>query len=388
MEHIDLTGRQFGEWVVLEPCGQDKWLCKCSCGTIKQVSGRNLRAGKTKCCGCKGKNYRQDLSGKTFGQWTVIDYAGNHKWNCVCSCGKHAQVFSQNLLKGRSTSCGCANVVDIQGKRYGLLTVLEKNGRDKNGRTLWLCKCDCGNIVTVSGKSLRSGNTTSCGRKNANKTADLTGKRFGRLVVLKREDIISKSGKKSVAWRCKCDCGNYTVIRAGNLASGSTKSCGCLANECNPPIMVKHNGSKSRLYSIWKGIKGRCLNKNLKAYHYYGGRGIKICDEWKNDFASFRDWALQNGYSKNLTIDRIDVNGNYEPSNCRWATWKEQANNTRSNRYINYKGKKYSLSEGARLANMDYRIFCNRLYNGWSVEKAVESPWKRIKKEVSRGVEE
>jgi hypothetical protein len=202
------------------------------------------------------------------------------------------------------------------------------------------------------------------------KLIDLTGQKFDKLTVIKRD--CSKNGK--ALWLCRCDCGNEIIVNSNSLRSGNTHSCGCLQKEIVKNIGLankKHGMFGTRLYQIWADMKRRCENKNFEQYHYYGGRGIKVCDEW-NSFLVFQQWANLNGYRDDLTLDRIDPDGDYYPDNCRWATWEEQENNRRNNHLLTYNGKTQTISQWARETNIPKNTLLARInYLNWDIEKAL-----------------
>lgn len=205
---------------------------------------------------------------------------------------------------------------------------------------------------------------------------DLTGQRFGRLTVLERD----YSDTKNVTWICQCDCGNKVRVRSGNLCSGNTQSCGCLFLD----KVTKHGGTlnkhKSRLYHIWNDMKARCYCETEPSYKNYGARGIIVCEEWKNDYASFMNWAILNGYDETLprgtcTLDRIDVNSNYCPENCRWITHKQQQSNKTNNHLIEYNGEMHTVTEWSELLNINVSTIRGRLFiRGWDVDKTFNTP--------------
>jgi len=199
---------------------------------------------------------------------------------------------------------------------------------------------------------------------------DLVGEVFSQLTVIEQaEDYVSTDGKHHAQWLCRCSCGKMCVASASNLRTGNTKSCGHIVKDHS----VRHGGRHTRLYSIWTNMKDRCYNPNTDTYNSYGRRGITVCEEWKNDFGVFRDWALENGYDDSLTIDRIDNDGNYCPENCRWVDAKTQANNRRSSVYVTVDGITRSLAAWADELGKSRSIFHARakLYHT-SVEEQVE----------------
>jgi hypothetical protein len=210
------------------------------------------------------------------------------------------------------------------------------------------------------------------------KLIDLSGRKFNRLLVI---NFSHMKGKHSY-WKCECDCGNDKITRADCLKNNTVKSCGCLNREANG---VKHGQHGTKLYHVWAGVKDRCNNPNAKHFKHYGGRGISICEEWKVDYIIFFNWAMEKGYKEGLTIERIDVNGNYEPSNCKWITQKEQAKNTTRNRKITYDGQTLNITEWAEELGINRNTLNARLNKAnvnikEAFTKPVESKVQRLSK--------
>lgn len=202
------------------------------------------------------------------------------------------------------------------------------------------------------------------------KRLDLTNKEYGRLVVLSL--TYTKNGR--TFWNCKCSCGNEKIILGKDLQNGHIRSCGCLRVETSKSRMTTHGATDSRLYNIWTSMKARCeTSKKQKFIKDYQNRGIKICAEW-HDFSVFQKWALENGYKENLSIDRIDNNGNYCPENCRWADNFTQANNKRNNHWLTYNNKTQTIAQWSKELGMKYNALNERLRKGWSVERALSTP--------------
>lgn len=203
---------------------------------------------------------------------------------------------------------------------------------------------------------------------------DLTGKRFGRLVVLGyagRER--SRGGHSRSMWYCECDCGEPKTLSTGNLTSGNTRSCGCLKTDRNVEYFTTHGMSKTKLYSVWGTMKDRCYSPDSKGYQNYGGRGIEMCQSWKDSFKNFYEWAIKSGYKDGVTIERKDVNGNYEPDNCCWIPKADQSKNRRNCHYITYHGITKTLSEWSRELHIDRECLRNKEKELGDGELAIEA---------------
>ncbi len=295
-----------------------------------------------------------NLEGARFGSLTVKEYAfsrnGKRYWNCVCDCGNTAQVSSSDLRTGNTKTCGCGKyaysvenlkgakkpAIPMVGKRFGRLLVTGNAGRNERGNLLYSCVCDCGKSVIALGSLLRNGGTKSCGclatekRKEigkaskgraSSKVPDLAGKIFGLLTVIQRD---GSNAHGQALWLCRCECGKETHVTTTKLNSGATKSCGCLGLKHATEAKIKHGQSGTPLYRVFKTMHNRCERKSTKEFRWYGAKGVRLCDDWK-EFQPFYDWAMSNGYRHGLTIDRINPDGDYEPSNCRWITRQENS---------------------------------------------------------------
>ena len=267
------------------------------------------------------------------------------------------------------------NANDIGGKKFGRLKAIKPTKDRVDGKVVWLCECECGNKHKVASRDLKSGNTKSCGCLTGGVT-DIKGNKYGMLIVIKKVNIESKDG---AYWLCGCKCGKEKTILGSSLRAGRTKSCGCLHKQKTS----KHNKSNTRFYGIWQHMKKRCNQKDDQNYPLYGGRGIEVSKRWQ-EFENFMEDMYESykehikKFGKNNTqIERVDNNKGYNKSNCKWATRKQQANNTRTNRFIKYNGKRQTLAQWSREKDIKYPTLRSRLDNGWSIERALEESVNR-----------
>lgn len=197
---------------------------------------------------------------------------------------------------------------------------------------------------------------------------DITGTEFGRLTV---SSFAGKASNGHTLWKCICACGGTTTTSRSNLVSGKVVSCGCKRREQASQLNRTHGKSKTRLYRIYSNIISRTENTNVPCYPYYGGRGIRLCKAWRDSFEVFADWARQNGYNGQLTIDRIDNSLGYSPENCRWVSWQEQFNNRRNTLRLSYRGEIQTIRDLSELSGVPSKKIYGRLSDGWTVEEAI-----------------
>lgn len=211
------------------------------------------------------------------------------------------------------------------GERYGRLLVVERVRKKNNKRTFWRCLCDCGNSYVARADNLQKLSSCGCSNNEIDKAENLVGRVFNRLTVVKRE---SNSSNRQSRWFCRCKCGGSVVARRDGLINGTTISCGCAYIEKVAKNSTTHGYARTRTYQSWQHMKDRCLNVNNLSYKYYGGRGITVCRRWVNSFENFLE--DMGDRPKNSSLDRIDNNGIYEPTNCKWSSHKAQAMNRRT----------------------------------------------------------
>lgn len=210
------------------------------------------------------------------------------------------------------------------------------------------------------------------------KESDYIGKKYNKLTVKSFE---GKDNFGNHIVDCDCDCGNSKNVLLRDIRKGITKSCGCLQKEVAKGMKVTHGLTGTRLYNIWCNMKERCYNSSVPAYENYGGRGITVCDEWKDGIVAFHNWAKDNGYSDKLTLERLDVNKGYSPDNCTWITKGDQARNTRNSKHINLFGETKTISEWCRDSRtVGKDTFYKRIKQGMAPEEALTAPLMRGRK--------
>lgn len=270
---------------------------------------------------------------------------------------------------------------DLSGQKFNHLTVNKTFSRLTNGLFVSYskCLCECGNIIILRSSNIVRGRSISCGCLHKN-TLDLRGKRFGRWIAIKH--ITGRNGQDG-RWLCQCDCGTEKTIVTWTLTSGQSQSCGCLRDFLtkNYPANKVHGKSDHYLFNTWEGIKRRCYNPTDPAFKYYGGRKskpIKLFHNWINSFQSFYDYiimTLGERPTKKHTLDRCDNSKGYRPGNLRWATWTQQARNTRKNILVEYNNTNMVLSELSEKTGRPYMLLYNRICNlNWNVDRAVSKP--------------
>ena len=276
------------------------------------------------------------------------------------------------------------NVNDYIGKKFGLLTVIGQSPKTNPYSNRFDFQCDCGNIISECPGRVLYGHKKSCGKCRKRNTSyeleqritNSIGMKFGKLTII---GVSHKNGSGKNYAKCKCECGNIIDVLPNSLFNNESKSCGC--SKLNNPMLAnnkstssgnyKDGRTKHSLYGTWTQMINRCENQKSKHYDRYGGRGIKVCEEW-HDFWSFVKWSDSIGGKPNgYTLDRIDNDGNYCPENCRWSDWETQTSNKSSNRYITYNGKTQTIHQWSIDIGLNEQTLTNRINRGWSIERAL-----------------
>lgn len=251
------------------------------------------------------------------------------------------------------------------GMRFGKLSVISKAEPNRAGGKQWLCKCDCGNDLILYDSVLRKHHVGSCG---CTERVDLSGQRFGHLLVLERA-LRAPSGQAQ--WLCQCDCGRRKVVNVCGLRTKRyVPSCGCISHGQAKDRFTTHGLSDDYLYGVWSAMKSRCYDPKNDRYHRYGGRGIKVRDRWLEDFQNFYE-DMAPTFQPGLQLDRIDNDGDYCPENCHWVTPKENARNRSDNHLINTAIGKKTIVEQSELAGVSTLAIHGRLRNGFPEELSI-----------------
>jgi hypothetical protein len=261
-------------------------------------------------------------------------------------------------------------LIDLTGNVYGKLTVIKRALGIKCTNALWECLCECGNTIISRGPDLKKAKTISCGcSRFGRKLIDLTGQRFGMLTVIERAP---NSLKGDIRWLCKCDCDNTKVVLAYSLTGSETKSCGCSTAKFIGEKVKRHGLVDTSIYHAWGGMKSRCLNPLDEFYDNYGGRGITICTQWMKFLGFYKDMGAS--YYDGASIERDDVNGNYEPSNCRWINMSMQSRNRTNVPLYEFKGDKLTLGEISKLTGINWSTLYARVHKfKWPLEDAFKT---------------
>lgn len=326
-----------------------------------------------------------DMSRK-YGAWTPVretyktEPSGKRVRYILClhECGTESLLKPADLVNEKRLNCRKCRRTPIDfGKKYGSWTPLKEVHEIRNGKKVFLilCRCDCGSEGLLKTNELLGRKRSICADCRVKARVDLT-KKYGSWTPI-REDYEVSAGYKRRVVLCRCDCGNETYVPTWNLVNGRTKVCQECFSKTLPELTrtkkSTHGRSKTPEYNTWLGIKGRCYNPNDQDYHSYGGRGIKVCDRWLESFENFlEDMGERPGVD--YSIDRVNVNGHYEKSNCRWTTADVQARNTRKNRMITHNGETLCLEDWAQKIGIDSTSLNDRLKRGWPLEKALTSP--------------
>lgn len=337
---------------------------------------------------------RQNLTGRVYGKLTVLgriptELRGGSKFVCLCDCGNRVIVSGRSLQAGNATSCDRAvgrKRANLKNRRFGALVAVSVVEDYKPREIHWMCECDCGGSKIAPASSLTSGSVKSCGclQKKAGEGVGKSrkipspdpGTVFGRLTVQYEYTDHQNLRKRPVA--CLCSCGRLVDISFYQLLHGLCKSCGCLNTDSLVARSTSHGKSHTAEYTSWQGMRFRCHSETSEDFHHYGGRGIKVCERWGSFQAFYDDMGPRPG--RGYSIDRIDVNGDYSPENCRWATQKEQMNNTRDNHLVTHNGQTLTIAEWAELTGVTPSTIRQRLKRGVSVEEALFTPAGRISK--------